>query len=153
MLQVPSRLRPRHAATSTHAIPTSGANERQARCVHDLQPCVGTMTLAYRKEPMNEDDPLSRRPDFVFQVTVPLFWDDGVPSEQRILRRKSLSLSNSMIVNASRLNLDFRDLIREGYSQDSFYWDEGEWTKELTPRTGIVGAAIACLSKEALRSD
>jgi hypothetical protein len=34
------------------------------------------------------------------------------------------------IVNALRLSLEFSDLIREGYSQDSFYGDEGEWTKD-----------------------
>jgi hypothetical protein len=35
-----------------------------------------------------------------------------------------------MTVNALRLSHEFADLIREGYSQDSFYGDEGEWTKE-----------------------
>jgi hypothetical protein len=34
-----------------------------------------------------------------------------------------------MIVNALRLSHEFVDLIRE-YSQDSFYGDEGEWTKD-----------------------
>jgi hypothetical protein len=29
-----------------------------------------------------------------------------------------------------QLSLEFADLIREGYSQDSFYGDEGEWTKD-----------------------
>jgi hypothetical protein len=37
---------------------------------------------------------------------------------------------NLVIVNALRLNHELADLIREGYSQDSFYWDEGEWTKD-----------------------
>jgi hypothetical protein len=36
---------------------------------------------------------------------------------------------NLMIVNASRLSLEFADRIREGYSKDSFYGYEGEWTK------------------------
>jgi hypothetical protein len=33
-----------------------------------------------------------------------------------------------MTVNASQLSHEFADLIREEYSQDSFYGDEGEWT-------------------------
>jgi hypothetical protein len=35
-----------------------------------------------------------------------------------------------MIVNALRLSHELVDLIREGYSQDSVYGDEGEWTKD-----------------------
>jgi hypothetical protein len=31
-----------------------------------------------------------------------------------------------MIATASRLSLEFADLVREGYSQGSFYVDEGE---------------------------
>jgi hypothetical protein len=34
-----------------------------------------------------------------------------------------------MTVNALHLSHEFADLIRERYSQDSFYGDEGEWTK------------------------
>jgi hypothetical protein len=37
---------------------------------------------------------------------------------------------NSMIVSALWLSLEFADLIREGYSQCSFYGDAGEWTKD-----------------------
>jgi hypothetical protein len=33
-------------------------------------------------------------------------------------------------VNALQLSPEFADLIREGYSKDSFYGDEGEWTKD-----------------------
>jgi hypothetical protein len=40
-------------------------NKQQARHVRDLQPFVGTMTIAYRKGALNEASPLSRRPDFV----------------------------------------------------------------------------------------
>jgi hypothetical protein len=36
---------------------------------------------------------------------------------------------NLMTVNALQLSHEFADLIREGYSQDSFYGDEGERTK------------------------
>jgi hypothetical protein len=35
-----------------------------------------------------------------------------------------------MTVNALKLSYEFADLIREGYSQDSCYGDEGEWTKD-----------------------
>jgi hypothetical protein len=37
---------------------------------------------------------------------------------------------NLMTVNALQLSHEFADLIREGYSQDSFYEDEGERTKD-----------------------
>jgi hypothetical protein len=92
------------------------------------------MTLAYRKRAHNEVDPLSRRLDFVPRATVLLFWDGEVPS-YRELRRKSHLLFedaqlNLMTVNALQLSLDFADLIREGYFQDLFYGDEGEWTKD-----------------------
>jgi hypothetical protein len=80
-----------------------------------------------------EADPLSRRPDFVPQATVPLLWD-GEVSSYRELRRKFQPLLedaqlNLLIVNALRLSHELDDLIREGYSQDSFQGDEGEWTR------------------------
>jgi hypothetical protein len=37
---------------------------------------------------------------------------------------------NVMIVNALRLSHEFADIIREGYSQGSFYGDESGWTKD-----------------------
>jgi hypothetical protein len=40
-----------------------------------------------------------------------------------------------MTVKALQLSLEFVDLIREGYSQDSFYGDEGEWTKDSRVET------------------
>jgi hypothetical protein len=46
------------------------------------------MTLAYRKGALNETDPLNRRPYFVPQAKLPLFWDGEVPSYEE-LRRKS----------------------------------------------------------------
>jgi hypothetical protein len=49
------------------------------------------MTLAYRKGALNEADPLSRRPSFVYEATVPLVWDGEVPSDTK-LRRKFLQL-------------------------------------------------------------
>jgi hypothetical protein len=61
--------------------PNNMLNKRQARYLRDLQPFVGSMTLAYRKGALNEADPLSRRPDFVLQATFPLFWDGEVPSD------------------------------------------------------------------------
>jgi hypothetical protein len=68
--------------------PNNKLTKRQARYLRDLQPFVGSMTLAYRKGAMNEADPLSRRPNFVPHATIPLFWDGEVPS-YRELRRKS----------------------------------------------------------------
>jgi hypothetical protein len=37
---------------------------------------------------------------------------------------------NLMTVNALQLSLEFLDLIRKVYSQDSFYGDEGEMTRD-----------------------
>jgi hypothetical protein len=105
-----------------------------ARFIHHFSDLTAPlMRLAYRKGAMNEADPLSRRPDFVPRATVPLFWDGEVPSDQE-LRRKSHQLFedahfNLLTVNALQLSHEFGDLIREGYSQDSFHGDEGEWTK------------------------
>jgi hypothetical protein len=91
------------------------------------------MTLAYRKGTMNEADPLSRRPDFVPRATVPLFWDGEVPSDRELRRKSHLLFEDSQVnlltVNALELSPEFADLIREGYSQDSFYGGDGEWTK------------------------
>ena len=93
------------------------------------------MTLAYRKGALNEAGPLSRRPDFVPQATVPLRgWDGEVPSDRELRRKSQLLFEdaqlNLLTVNALQLSHEFADLIREGYSQDSFYGDEGEWTKD-----------------------
>jgi gluconate kinase len=35
-----------------------------------------------------------------------------------------------MIVSALRMSSELVDIVREGYSQDSLYWDENEWTKD-----------------------
>jgi hypothetical protein len=110
------------------------SNKRQARYLRDLQPFVGSMTLGYRKGALNEADPLSQRLDFVPHATVPLFWDGEVPSDRELRRKSELLFENAhlnlLIVNALHLSHEFADLIREGYSQDSFYGDEGEWTKD-----------------------
>jgi hypothetical protein len=37
---------------------------------------------------------------------------------------------NLLTVSALQLSHEFADLIRERYSQDSFYGDEGEWIKD-----------------------
>jgi hypothetical protein len=58
--------------------PNNNLSKRQARYVPDLQPFVGSMTLAYRKEALNEANPLNQRLDFVPHATVPLFWDGEV---------------------------------------------------------------------------
>jgi hypothetical protein len=72
-------------------------SKRQATYLRDLQPFVASMTLAYRKGALNEAGPLSRRPYFVPQVTVPLFLDGEVPSCQ--LRRKSQLLLEDAELN------------------------------------------------------
>jgi hypothetical protein len=92
------------------------------------------MTLAYRKGALNEAGPLSRRPNFVPQATFPLFWDGEVPSDRELRRKSHLQFEdadlNLMTVNALQMSPEFADLIREGYSQDSLYYDEGEWTND-----------------------
>jgi hypothetical protein len=103
--------------------PNNKMNKQQERYLRDLQPLVGSMTLAYRKGAVNEAYPLSRRPYLVPHAIVPLFWDGEVPSDEE-LRRKSQPLLevdahvNVINVNALRLSLEFANLIREGYSQD-----------------------------------
>jgi hypothetical protein len=103
--------------------PNNMLNKRQARYLRDLQPLVGSMTLAYRKGALNEADPLSRRPDFVPQATVPLFWNGEVPSDRELRRKSQLLFDdaqlNLLTVSALQLSPEFADLSREGYSQDS----------------------------------
>jgi hypothetical protein len=83
---------------------------------------------------LNEAHPFSRRPNFVPHATVPLFWDGEVPSDIELQRKPQLLLEdaqvNLMTVYALQLSHEFVDLIHEGHSQDSFYGDEGEWTKD-----------------------
>jgi hypothetical protein len=92
------------------------------------------MTLAYRKGALNEAGPLRRRRDFVPQATIPLFWDGEVPLDRELRRKSHLLFEdaqlNLLTVNALQLSPKFVDLIRKGNSQDSFYGDEGEWTKD-----------------------
>jgi hypothetical protein len=98
--------------------PNNRLNKRQARYRRDLQPFVGSMTLAYRKGALNEADPISRRPNFVPQATLPLFWDGEVPSYRELRRNSQMlfedALLNLLIVHALQLSLEFVDLIREG---------------------------------------
>jgi hypothetical protein len=100
----------------------------------DVHPFVGSTTLAYRKGALNNADPLSRRLHFVPQAIVPLFWNGEVSSDTDF-RRKSQPLFkdghlNIMTVNALRLSSEFVDLVHHDYSQDSFYGEVGEWTKD-----------------------
>jgi hypothetical protein len=53
--------------------PNNSLNMRQALYLRELQPVVGSISLAYRKGALNKVCPLSRRPNFVPQATVPLF--------------------------------------------------------------------------------
>jgi hypothetical protein len=61
---------------------------RQARYLRELHPFVGTMTLAYGKENLNEANPLGRRPDSVVRTSchTSLIWDSEVPSEDNLRR-------------------------------------------------------------------
>jgi hypothetical protein len=66
------------------------------------------MTLAYRKGALNEADPLSWRPDFVPEATVPIFWDGEVPSDEDLRRKSQLLFEdahlNLLAVNALQLS-------------------------------------------------
>jgi hypothetical protein len=60
-----------------------------------------------------------------------------------------------LTVNAFHLSPEFGDLIREGYSQDSFYGDEGEWTKDsrIEAKMDVFGVTIAFVFRGTLSSD
>jgi hypothetical protein len=58
---------------------------------------------------------------------------------------------SAMTFNALRLSLEFHDLIREGYSQDSFYGDEGEWTKNI--RMEARSGYFCCLGRLCISSN
>jgi hypothetical protein len=53
------------------------------------------MTLACRKEALNEAHPLSRRPYFVPQATLPLLCDGEVPSDPELRRKSQLLLEDA----------------------------------------------------------
>jgi hypothetical protein len=98
--------------------PNNILNKRQARYLRDLQPFVGSMTLAYHKKALNEADQLSRRIDLVAKATISLFCDGEAQSDSE-LRWKSqpmfkVAQLNEPIVNALRLKTEFADLVREG---------------------------------------
>jgi hypothetical protein len=92
------------------------------------------MTFAYRKGALSEEGPLSRRSDSVPQAAVPLFWDGGVMLQSDLRQKFEPLLDDAHLkllrLNALQLSPDLVDFNREGYSQDSFYGDEGEWTKD-----------------------
>jgi hypothetical protein len=80
-------------------------NIRQARYLRDLQPYVGSVTLAYRKGALNEAYPLSRRLDSVLEATVPLLWGwrDSVKYRfttevPAIVRRRAIKLTDCLRV-------------------------------------------------------
>jgi hypothetical protein len=75
--------------------PKNMMNKRQARYLRDLQPFMGSMTLAYRKGALNEAYPLRRRPNFVPQATFPLFWDGEVPLHPELRRKSQLLLEDA----------------------------------------------------------
>jgi hypothetical protein len=54
--------------------PINMLSKRQARYRRDLQPFVGSMTLAYRKGVVNEAVPLSRRPFTSGHIYIVLGW-------------------------------------------------------------------------------
>jgi hypothetical protein len=55
--------------------PYNMMNKRQARYLRDLQPFVGSMTLAYRKGALCEANTLSRRPYFVIEIEIEIVYN------------------------------------------------------------------------------
>jgi hypothetical protein len=53
------------------------------------------MTFAYGKGALNEDGPLSRRPNFVPQATFPWFGDGEVPSKADLRRSDRFETTQS----------------------------------------------------------
>jgi hypothetical protein len=101
--------------------PNNMLNKRQARYLRELQPFVGSMTLAYRKGALNGANPLSWRLDSVPQATALLFWNGEFMSYTKLQRKSQPlsedALSNLVIINVLRLSHELADLVREGYSQ------------------------------------
>jgi hypothetical protein len=60
-----------------------------------------------------------------------------------------------MTISALQLSHEFASLIREGHSQDSFYGDEGEWTKDsrIEATFGHFGILTAFVFRGTLSSD
>jgi hypothetical protein len=100
--------------------------KRKVRYLRDLQPFVASMTLAYRKGALNKCDPLSRRPEFVPHVTVPLLSDGEAPSYAKSRRKAQPLLKNAQLslisTIALRLSLEFMDLIRGGVLPRLVLW-------------------------------
>jgi hypothetical protein len=107
------------------------------------------MMLTCRRGALDEADPLSRRHDTVPHATFSLFWDGN-------LRWKSQSWLkdpqfNLLTLIAMRLSHDFADLIRDGYSLDSFHG--GQETFGMEPYMVTFGALVAFVSRGTLSSD
>jgi hypothetical protein len=92
---------------------------------------------------MNEADSLSRRADFDAQTSLTLFRDGEVPQsvnppEQSLLSRnhgapmasEQLDANfSSLAAHVLQLYPELREMVRLGYTKDSLYGDESEWTK------------------------
>jgi hypothetical protein len=55
---------------------------------------------------------------------------------------------NLLTANAFRRGHESDDLVLEGYSQDSFYGDKGEWTRDNRIGLLTIGVSIALYSSE-----
>mmetsp|Transcript_32607 Transcript_32607/g.82239 ORF Transcript_32607/g.82239 Transcript_32607/m.82239 type:complete len:736 (-) Transcript_32607:576-2783(-) len=110
--------------------PAERLNRRQVRYVRDLQPLVGSISLAHRKGKWNEADPLSRRPDFKPIGFGGLYWTGDVPdaAESLVSEHRPCTAVLSA-VSASSLSLDdnILHLIKAGYAEDAFYSLWGGW--------------------------
>jgi hypothetical protein len=133
VLWVPCRQRPRYIATYVHAA------ERHVEQAASTLP-AGLATVCGLDDACLKQGSLERS-RFVeseallltsCHISIVLGWrgsvrwrvTTGVPFDVRRHGKKI------RIVNAVRMSLEFDDLVREGYSHDLFYRDEGEWARD-----------------------
>jgi hypothetical protein len=106
-----SKYRPK----TRYPIGTYCAYEFRALCIHCDHLCVEGKDLPT----VQRTDVSIIRPTKGYQHVT-----HRITSEvQAVVRRRAIKL---FYVYVLRLSHELFDLIREGYSQDSFYWDEGE---------------------------
>lgn len=107
--------------------PAERLNRRQVRYVRDLQPYVGSISLAYRKGKWNEADPLSRRPDFRPLSFGGIYWTGDVPDTHECMQSPQNAVLSTMHASKLMIDDDILDSIKVGYGADSFYSSDGGW--------------------------
>jgi hypothetical protein len=123
--------------------PNDRLNIRQARYARDLQPFTDATTLAYRNGSRNEANPLSRRADFHAHASHALLWDGDVSQYVNLREHSHLPRNHdapmaspnlrhdlsSLSAHFMRIYQKLSEMVRLGNTKDSFYVNDGEWTK------------------------